>query len=90
MPSSDHDDVPRLGPTHGGDGNGTDECRQPSAILHCKCQQVNVGELLRSEDMSLIKLLRIGEGNTIRPKRMIGVRNLLGKQVERCPYRNRT
>jgi hypothetical protein len=55
LPTSYNLDIARFGATHGGGGDGLVEGRQKPAVLDGERQEIDIGQLLRSEQPSVVE-----------------------------------
>ena len=80
----------RLGSAHGAERNAAVEGDEPAAVLHCKRQQVHIGDLFRPKDSGPIEQSSLGNRNVVRPKLVARLGELQPQLVDRLRCRRPT
>jgi hypothetical protein len=58
-------------PAHGSNRNRPIERHQPPAMLHRKCEQVDIGELSRAENIAAVDELFVEQRNIVGPEHVV-------------------
>jgi hypothetical protein len=69
--------VPRLRTAYRLEGQAAIEGHEPAAVLHGKGQQIDVRDLLWTEDVGVVEQFSVGDRDTVGPKLVIGLRDLV-------------
>jgi hypothetical protein len=78
---SKHHDVPGFCSTHCRNGNRPVERHQATAVLHRDGKKIGIGDLVRTQQASVVEYRLIRDGNAIGPKIMTG---LADARPQRC------
>ena len=82
-------DVPRLSATHCRQRNRAIERRKSSSVGHRQRKQVDIGELVGTQNSFVVKKLLVQDGGAIGPENVVGLHQLLPQQSDRESGRNR-